>query len=230
MEELGVGAHFGGIGNAVRKKRSQASRRPRPDSQPCAEINDDSPMSLTPPSDDGNKASSDDNGGFDSNSVRKEFSLNQCVSMGSPTGVEGDKLHNGDEKDGGFNSFYGNEPGRSGFNSKRSSEGVLAPANWKSMNAIKDGVESESRSADVYSGWNGESSNSRQSDGFGNENKLKKVKLKVGGVTRTIQPNSAANGVSGVSESSSKSSRSSDASRLRNKHSIQVLKGLFFSA
>ncbi|PON72376.1 INO80 complex, subunit Ies [Trema orientale] len=227
MEEFGPAARFDGISNAVRKKRSQASRRPRPDSQPNAEINDDSPMSSTPPSDDAHKASSDDNGGFDSNSNGKEFSLNQCVSMVSPSaGVEGDKLHRTDGNDGGFNSYYSNESGRSGFNVKRSSEGVLAPANWKSANMIKDGVESESRNADVFSGWNGESSNSRQlgvlADGFGNDNKVKKVKLKVGGVTHTIQANSAANGVSGVADPSSKGSRPSDDSRLRHKHGIQA--------
>ncbi|XP_061345971.1 uncharacterized protein LOC133291686 [Gastrolobium bilobum] len=57
-------------------------------------------------------------------------------------------------------------------------------------------------------------------DGLSNavrsENRVKKVKLKVGGVTRTIQVNFASNGTSG-SGSTMKSSRSSDASRPRQK-------------
>ncbi|EXB28578.1 hypothetical protein L484_009737 [Morus notabilis] len=218
MEEFGVAARFDGIGNTVRKKRSQTCRRPRPDSQTHVENNDESPMSSTPPSDDVNKASSDENAGYDSNSNRKEFSLNQCMSKVSSAAGR-------DRKDGGFNLYHSNEPGRSGSNNKRSSEGVLAPANWKGSSTGKDGVESESRGADVLSGRNGESSSSRQSvmlDGFGNENKVKKVKLKVGGVTRTIQANSASNGMSGGTGSSSKSSRASDASRPRQKHSIQA--------
>ncbi|KAM6541444.1 hypothetical protein CsatB_005891 [Cannabis sativa] len=219
MEEFGVASRFEGINVAVRKKRSQACRRPRPDSQPNAEINDDSPMSSTPPFDDANKASSDEIVGCDSNSNGKEFSLNHYGSTVSHSnGDEDDNLHKMDINDGGFNSYYSNEPGRNGFNNKRSSEGVLAPANWKSSNAIKDGAESELRNCDVSSGWNGESSTSKQSgDGFGNDNKVKMVKLKVNGVTRTIQANSASNGVSGVVESSLKSSRHADASKLRHK-------------
>ncbi|XP_015891755.2 uncharacterized protein LOC107426162 [Ziziphus jujuba] len=226
MEEIGGTHRFDGIGNAIRKKRSQTSRRPRPDSQPYNETHDLSPLSLSPPSDDVNKASSDENPGCDSNSRRKELSLNQCMSrVSSAASVDGEKLHRKDRRDGEFNAFYNNEPGRSGFNNKRSSEGVLAPANWKSTSVVKDCFESESRSADVSSGQNSESPSSRQSgvllDGFGNESKVKKVKLKVGGVTRTIQANSASNGTTGGG-SSAKSSRISDASRLRQNHSTQA--------
>lgn len=55
---------------------------------------------------------------------------------------------------------------------------------------MKDGFDSESRSVDANGGRNGESLNLGQSgiplDRLANENKVKKVKLKVGGVTRTI--------------------------------------------
>ncbi|GAA0165351.1 hypothetical protein LIER_20781 [Lithospermum erythrorhizon] len=51
-------------------------------------------------------------------------------------------------------------------------------------------------------------------DGAGNENKLKKVKLKVGGVTHTIQTKSTSSGAS-AGGSSSKASQSSDTSRGR---------------
>lgn len=51
-------------------------------------------------------------------------------------------------------------------------------------------------------------------DGGGSENRLKKVKLKVGGVTRTLQTKSSSNGESG-SGSSIKATHSSDNARPR---------------
>ncbi|XP_027350586.1 uncharacterized protein KIAA1211 homolog isoform X2 [Abrus precatorius] len=222
MEDLG-GSRFDGLSNAVRRKRSQTSRRPRPDSQPVSEGQELSPMSSTPPSEDAGKASSDENAGFDTNSKRKEFNLNHCVSQtSSGTGVDDDKFHKKSKKDGGFHAFYNNEPGRSGLHNKRCSEGVLAPANWKGSSKVKDNFDSESRNPDLYAGRNPESLSLGQfggssQDGSGSENRVKKVKLKVGGVTRTIQANSASNGASG-SGSTAKSSRSSDASRPRQKH------------
>ncbi|KAF7818131.1 calponin homology domain-containing protein [Senna tora] len=191
MEDLG-GMRFDGLGNAVRKKRSQTLRRPRPDSQPVSE--DPSPLSSTP-SDDASKASSDENTGFDTNSKRKEFNLNHYVSRVSSTAA-GHGLHN-----------------------RRSSEGVLAPANWKGSSKCKDSLESES-SADVYGGRSSEDMDLGLSgvpqDGSQNDSRVKKVKLKVCGVTRTIQANSTSNGSSG-SGSTVKSSRLSDASRTRQK-------------
>jgi INO80 complex subunit B len=73
------------------------------------------------------------------------------------------------------------------------SQGVLAPANWKST----------SSSLGHVGGF---------SDGVGNESKVKKVKLKVGGITRTITAKSASDGASAVAvgSSSSKSSRFPD--------------------
>lgn len=46
-------------------------------------------------------------------------------------------------------------------------------------------------------------------------NKVKKVKLKVGNVTRTIHTNSTSEGASGVGSTSSNSSRISDAPQTR---------------
>ncbi|TKY61700.1 INO80 complex subunit B [Spatholobus suberectus] len=219
MEDLG-GTQFDGLSNAVRRKRSQTSRRPRPDSQPVSEGHEMSPLSSTP-SEDAGKVSSDENVGYDANSKRKEFNLNHCVSQtSSATGAEEDKLHKKIKKDGGFHAFYNNEPGRSGLHNKRCSEGVLAPANWKGSSKAKDNLDSESRNVDLYGGRNPESLSLGQiggsQDGLGNENRVKKVKLKVGGVTRTIQANSTTNGASG-SGSTMKSSRSSDASKPRQK-------------
>lgn len=197
MEEL-ESARFDGIVHPVRKKRSQASRRPRPESHSLADSRD----SITPPSDDVSKVSSEENGGYDVKSKRKEFNVNQYMSgSSSANGSEGEKPCKRIKEGGGFNGFYNDEPMRSvNINNKRSSEGVLAPANWRR---------------------NGENQSSGQlgvnSDSLGNEGKVKKVKLKVGGVTRTF---TAANGTSAVG--SSKSSQSPETTSLRHKQNFQV--------
>lgn len=222
MEEF-VSTRYNSISNPIRKKRTQTSRRPRPESHPQAEWRDNSPSSSTPPSDDVSKVSSDENASGDTNSRRKEFNLNQFVSrVPSAAAAESEKLHEKYKRDAGFNAFYNNEPGRSGFNNKRSSEGVLAPANWKSTSRSKDGFESELRSVDKYGGRNGEGVSSGQAevllDGSGNENKVKMVKLKVGGVTRTIQANTISNGALGGGSSSKSSSHGS---KQRQKQNVQ---------
>ncbi|KAL6271883.1 hypothetical protein ACE6H2_028794 [Prunus campanulata] len=221
MENISNSHRLDSISNAVRRKRSQTFRRPRPDSQPYNELHDQSSLSSATPSDDQSKVSSDENAGCDANSKRKECSLNECMARVSSAVGNGEKPHKNDSKDGEFNSFYNNEPVRNGINNKRSSEGVLAPANWKSTSIMKDGLISESRSADAFDRMNGESPSTRLSglDGFGNENKVKKVKLKVGGVTRTIQANSAFNGTA-EGGSSTKTSQLSDVSRQRQKPNL----------
>ncbi|PIN05303.1 hypothetical protein CDL12_22149 [Handroanthus impetiginosus] len=130
MDQSGV-SRLDGIGAAVKRKRSQTLRRPRPESQ---SLPDGSPIPSTPVSDDMSKVSSDENIG-DGTSGGKMFNLNQCVSRSLP--VSG--------SDSGSNVVPNNGMG----------------------------------------------------DGAGSENKLKKVKLKVGGVTRTIQTKSSLNGASG---------------------------------
>lgn len=204
MEEFGA-TRFGILGSAVRKKRTRAARRPRPDSQ-SYEGHDLSPLSSAPASDDASKVSSDDNIGGDINSRRKEFNLNQCVIRVSSGAGDSEKLQKKVRRDDeAFDELNDNEPGRSGFSNKRSSEGVLAPANWKNT----------SKAPDNYGGRTGESQGPGQSamtlDGLGNENKVKKVKLKVGGVTRTISTSN------GTHESGSfvKSSRALDSLKPR---------------
>ncbi|XWS76659.1 hypothetical protein CRYUN_Cryun01aG0196300 [Craigia yunnanensis] len=196
MEEF-FGTRFDGVNNAVRKKRSQTSRRPRPDSQSFAESQDHSPLSSTPHSDDVSKVSTDENAGDDANSKRKEFNVNQYVCRISPAvGVAVEKSHKRKKEDGEFNVFYNHEPGRNGSNSKHSGEGVLAPANWKSTNKEKQWSELESRNVDIYGGSNDDIQSSVQGAVIDvNESKVKKVKLKVGGVTRTLHGNSTANGL-----------------------------------
>ncbi|CBI36960.3 unnamed protein product, partial [Vitis vinifera] len=184
MEEFG-GTRLDGIGNTVRKKRSRASRRPRPESQPHTESWD---HSSTPPSDDVCKVSSDENAACDASSRRKEFNLNQCAAKAVSVG----------------RAEYNNEQGRGRVNNKRCSEGVLAPANWKSIGKVKESPEPQSRATDHPR----------------HESKVKKVKLKVGGVTRTIQAQSLSNGAASGG-SSRKSSRSLDAPRPRQKLILQ---------
>ncbi|KAG8389569.1 hypothetical protein BUALT_Bualt02G0242800 [Buddleja alternifolia] len=132
-----------GIGIAIRKKRSQTSRRPKPEAQT---LPDKSPMT-----------SSDENIG-DANTGGKMFNLNQCVSRSLPV------------------------------NGSDSGSNVLL------SNGLNDGV--------------------------GSEKKLKKVKLKVGGVTRTIQTKSSSNGASG-SGASLKTNQSSDNARRRQRLILQ---------
>ncbi|KAG0474101.1 hypothetical protein HPP92_015958 [Vanilla planifolia] len=72
------------------------------------------------------------------------------------------------------------DQGRIGSDVKRSSEGVLGPANWKNLSKLKENLEVNSLSSEQY----GQSMH--LSAGSSNtlvESKLKKVKLKVGGVT-----------------------------------------------
>ncbi|XP_038898948.1 ABC transporter F family member 4 isoform X1 [Benincasa hispida] len=219
MEEFGTSTIYGS--STMRRKRSRPSRRPRVESQQLGEGVDPSPSSSTPPSDDAVKFSSDENGGGDGTPRRKELSLNQCVSRGSSaSGPESEHFLKRSKKDGSFNSYYRSEPGRSANDNKRSSEGVLAPANWRSTSKASDGIESESSSIDPYGGrYGGESSSSGQKglyvEGLGNDNKVKKVKLRVGGVTRTIQANSPPNGTS------KGSSQPSEGHRQQHKHNFQ---------
>lgn len=157
MDEYG-GTGLEGIANTVRKKRSQTSRRPKPESL--------SSLSSTPPSEDIAKVSSDENTGYDGSSKRKTFNLNQCLSRSSASRIDDNVIGQGQN------------------------EGVI--------------------------------SSSKQSDVIGNgvvhETKFKKVKLKVGGVTRTIQTSQATS----ESGSSTKSVLLSEAPRPLQKQSLQV--------
>ncbi|RQO89870.1 hypothetical protein POPTR_005G014000v4 [Populus trichocarpa] len=178
------GFAFSDASSAVRKKRSNTSRRPRNESHAPSGYIDVSSLSSTPPSE--TNMMKNEDGGF---------------------GESDEASNNG--------SFRGSsERRRSGVDSRRLSQGVLAPANWKST----------SSSLGHVGGF---------SDGVGNESKVKKVKLKVGGITRTITAKSASDGASAVAvgSSSSKSSRFPDPRQktveenLDNNHSLTSGKG-----
>ncbi|THG20986.1 hypothetical protein TEA_029862 [Camellia sinensis var. sinensis] len=236
MESLG-GFGFSEMGRTVRKKRSNSSRRPRNDSQPLPDYRDNSSLSSTSPSDDVSRISSDDNDGHGTNYWKKELNLNQCSSKASATNlVEGETTLKISNEDAGCRESDGahiksnSEWEHSGIDSKRRSEGVLAPANWKSVSKVK-GLELQSRTIDAQisrrisdtytSGPSGQSEVA--SDGAASDNKVKKVKLKVGGVTRTIHTKSMSVGASLGGSSSMKYSHSSDASRPRKKLILQSI-------
>ncbi|KAL5700265.1 hypothetical protein ACHQM5_025735 [Ranunculus cassubicifolius] len=161
------GLTFDAVATSVRKKRSNTSRRPRPDSLPIT----DSPPPL------------------DTTFSNKDFNLNEESSS--------HKFHSADYDGNGTSSKSSSDRVHNGSDSKGSAQGVLATSNWKAT---------QSKRLDSH----------LVSDGSGNENKLRKVKLKVGGVTRTIHAKS-----SSVAASSMKPSRSSDASRPRPKLILQ---------
>ncbi|KAH9609113.1 hypothetical protein KSS87_004479 [Heliosperma pusillum] len=185
MEEFGSSG-FERIGNAVRKKRTHTFRR-RPESQSVS----DGPEDLR-------VGSSDENSGGGS-SRRKEISLSQCGSrFPGVSGSEGEKTVKKNKKtDVGLDELYGNTS-FDGAEKGRSSEGALAPVSRKNTIRIKGSVEPHKTMA---LNTKTEEISGPSLDGLeaGTENKVKKVKLKVGGVTRTIDANS-----------SSKSSRALD--------------------
>lgn len=80
------------MGVSIKKRRSQTSRRPRPEA-------DQSPILVAPGSDDMSKVSSDENIG-DGNSGGKMFNLSQCVSRSLPVGGSNGIVSNG-SRDGG---------------------------------------------------------------------------------------------------------------------------------
>ncbi|XP_034912842.1 uncharacterized protein [Populus alba] len=220
------GFGFSDASSAVRKKRSNTSRRPRNESHAPSGYIDVTSLSSTPPSETVSKVSSDENNDHGSILRKKKVSLILCNSRASSSNLDDCESAQNMMKneDGGFGesdeasnngSFRGSSERRhSGVDSRRLSQGVLAPANWKSTS-----------SSLVHVGGS--------SDGVGNESKVKKVKLKVGGITRTITAKSASDGASAVAvrSSSSKSSRFPDPRQktveenLDNNHSFTSGKG-----
>ncbi|KAG6501798.1 uncharacterized protein LOC121998252 [Zingiber officinale] len=208
-----------GLGfNGTKRPRSATVRRPRSEAQLVSESCDISPLSPNPSLSNSRKFSPDDDGGSESNIRRKEIYLNNPPPRNSSTDMSLKKNKKGDkifgEADGGY---YGADSSRSGHGSdmKRSSEGVLAPAKWKSTDIAKEDAERRSN-LDVNVGKSGENSSMHQVESASNaisENKPRKVKLKVGGVTRTILETNEGG------TSSAKPPRSVDSSR----HQVKII-------
>ncbi|CAM8914725.1 unnamed protein product [Rhodiola kirilowii] len=162
------------MGSGVTKKRSQSARRPRTQPTVFSDYRDNWSVSSTP-SDNMSKGSSDDNNDIDKNSRKKERTLNQCISNAPRMKTTG--------------AFTENDP-------KRSPKAVFTSVNQENNCALPSKRINESSS----SGQSGLVS----SDGPDNERKVRKVKLKLGGVTHTLHAKSHNDGPS-TGGSSSKS-------------------------
>uniref|UniRef100_A0A1J3HLS4 INO80 complex subunit B-like conserved region domain-containing protein n=1 Tax=Noccaea caerulescens TaxID=107243 RepID=A0A1J3HLS4_NOCCA len=116
---------------------------------------------LLAPSDHFSKISSDDIPAFDTNPRRKEFSLSQCISRAESV-AESERGKNDSRR----REIIGRD--------KRSTEGVLAPASWKNTSREDEGNEM----------INGKRSNLGEL-----ESDMKRMKLKIGGVSRLVHVN-----------------------------------------
>ncbi|XP_020682292.1 uncharacterized protein LOC110099473 [Dendrobium catenatum] len=222
MEGAGASGSGQATASVVKKRRSSSIRRPRQGSPLHFGSRDPSSLSSTPSSDNTNKFSPDDSSGYDGSSRRKEIFLNypppKVASLSKfDDAAPSRKKKKDDRTHGEFDAHYASsslrDHGRGGSDVKRSSEGVLAPSNWKGLSKFKENPDMQSLSPEQYG------HNLHQSAGSSSasvENKLKKVKLKVGGVTRTIPAKSNIE-TGNIGSSSIKYSRSSDASRHRTK-------------
>ncbi|KAL9242111.1 hypothetical protein vseg_016144 [Gypsophila vaccaria] len=201
--EQGGSSRFQGIANAVRKKRTPTIRR-RPDS--AHDIS-------TPPSVDVKPGSIDDNHAADHNSRTKELSLTQRASQFSgPTGP--DSVMKNKKLIIGLDQVYNNGGirgetvlGLSCLNKTRSCGRGLASVDWKRTSTANDYMDP---CKTMPLNRKTEEIPRQSSDGLGTG--IKKVKLKVGGVTRTIDANS-----------SSKIYSASDASTSQDKTNLKVV-------
>lgn len=197
---------IGSVNNVVKRRRSNTIRRPRSDTYSIFESRDISSSSRTPPSENASKSSSgDDSPSFS----RKELNLNDPASTRFITSRSGGETvarrsKNDEYVCDDFARYYrdANSKGsRTDF--KRSSEGVLAPANWKS---------SSNRNGDFHVS---------KEEALPSDKVPKKVTLKLKGVAHTIQTTTKPGSATG--SLSSKPPRITDGSRPRYKVNILVL-------
>lgn len=171
------------LGNTLRKQRTDLYRRPQKESVLHLDCGDNSSISSTPPSDSMSKASNYDNADYGNISRTSCSNLSEAEAAGK-LGVEG-----------------GNS-GDSCSSDTEQNDGQVDMSKFNEEGLTTSRVEdpkSETVMCSNHSGLPGV-----VSEGAGTDNKVKKVKLKVGGVTRTIHTSVAGS-------SSTKSSSSSDA-------------------
>lgn len=116
---------------------------------------------LLAPTEHFSKISSDDIPAFDTNPRRKEFSLSQCISRAESV-AESERGKNDSRR----REIIGRD--------KRSTEGVLAPASWKNTSREDEGNDM----------INGKRNNLGELEGD-----MKRMKLKIGGVSRLVHVN-----------------------------------------
>lgn len=172
-----------GLGHTFRKQRTDLYRRPQKESQLHPDCRDNSSISSTPPSDSLSKASSYDNADYGNISRTSYSNLSEAEAagkLGVEGGSSGDSCSSDTElKDGQIDRSRISEGDLTTFRVEVPKSGTVMCSNRSGLAGVV-------------------------SDGAGNDTKVKKVKLKVGGVTRTIHTSVAGS-------SSMKSSSSSDA-------------------
>ncbi|XP_004230311.1 actin cytoskeleton-regulatory complex protein PAN1 isoform X2 [Solanum lycopersicum] len=154
-----------GLGNTFRKQRTDLYRRPQKESQLNLNCRDNSSISSAPPSDSLSKSSSCDNADYGNISRTSYSNLIEAEAAGE----------------------FGVEGGNSGYSCSSDTEQKHGQID---MSRFSEGDQATSRVEDPKSGTVMCSNHSGMpgvvSDGAGNDTKVKKVKLKVGGVTKTI--------------------------------------------
>lgn len=170
--------------DSMMKKRRSNNRRPRSNVWLAF---DASKLAIPSPSN-SRRHSPDESGCGETSFRRKEFYLNSP----SPAGLAAPAAHSkkatrDDKAFQKFNGYSGGVSSRDCRLSERPNEGALGSAKWKRTSKIYEGFDIKSGALD---------GNRKSGEDFGthhleaahgtSENKLRKVKLKVGGVTRTI--------------------------------------------
>ncbi|KAK6915675.1 Zinc finger, HIT-type [Dillenia turbinata] len=207
MEGFGGSFSLSDLGSSVRKRRSNTLRRPRGDAPIFPENQDMSSLSSTPPYN-LTKGSGEEINGYSSSSRRKD-GLNQCNSLASSVNTaEPETCHENSMNE--YGPYQDRNDRREMLStSKRFSEGVLAPANWKSKSKMKDESELQSRTKYDQIGGKIWKKSGVESDARSHDNHFKKVKLRVGSVTCTIHAKTTSD-ITSVGQSSTKSNGSLD--------------------
>ncbi|KAJ0960776.1 hypothetical protein J5N97_001335 [Dioscorea zingiberensis] len=225
MEPFG-GSEFSGV-SVGKKRRSIPSRERRLDFQILLENTKCLPFLSATSAENGSKLSLESNLGDDpslNNSSQRMASINKINATGSSK-----KIRKGEGKSGDVGGFcrngnlraglYGNnEQRRNGSDFRRCSEGVLAPANWKSSSSSGENLELQSRPPNGYISKNGDAYSLDNSVGGSNglaENKPRKLKVKVGGLEGTIHAKS------NTENTFTKSAHPLNASWNKQKHTLQ---------
>ncbi|CAL9163395.1 unnamed protein product [Musa hybrid cultivar] len=193
MEGFGC-PRFIGLDTVVKKRRS--ARRPRPNAQLTFDACNISPLLSAPSLSNSRNFSTDDDGGSDTFFRRKEVYLNGPSPRSLAINLAPSRKVTKDDKAlqelGGY-SGGGTSRGGHLLDLKYCGEGILAPAKWKSTQKVNEAIVMQSGSLDTGLEKRGEDcgmDHLGEAHHITSESKLRKVKLKVGGVTRTIHAKS----------------------------------------
>ncbi|KAG1326184.1 eukaryotic translation initiation factor 5B-like [Cocos nucifera] len=190
MEGFG-GSGFNYMSAVTKKRRSATSRRPRPEVHLIMDNHD-----MLRPLNNSRKDSPDEIGRNDAGFGMKEFYGNNPLPRSSSVNNIKDKMSSKkvkrDDKTSDGCHGSGCSEGENGHDLKRCSKSALASGK-KSSDKTKESFEMQLKSPDGCMGRTGDGHDMHQPEGaqsLSAENKLRKVKLKVGGVTCTIHARS----------------------------------------